>query len=102
VLPSGECGTGPLGSITWRDSRLTENLVAFQGGIGSMRIDSLLVCLFAGVVGCSVGWLFSQLALAYDSRSSYCDMEAPQYNFRIKLKYSFPTVSTSVNDIRKL
>jgi len=52
VVRSGECGTEPPGSITWSDSRLTENLVAFRGGIGSMKIDSLLVCLFVGVVVC--------------------------------------------------
>jgi len=51
--------------------------------------------------GWLVGWLVSQLALAYDSRSSYCDMEAQQYSFRMRLKTSFPTVSASFNDIRK-
>jgi len=51
---------------------------------------------------CLVSWLVSQLALAYDSRRSYCDMEAPQYSFRMRLKSSIPTVSASFNDIRKL
>jgi len=54
VVRSGECGTETSGSITWRDSRLPENLVAFQGGIGSVKIDSLLVCLL-GVVDCLFG-----------------------------------------------
>ena len=119
---SGECGTEIPRSITWRDSRLTENLVAFQGGIGSMRIDvvSLFVCLLGLLVGCLfvwlvvficlvgwlfgwlVGWLVGQSDLAYDSRSPYCDTEAPQCSLRMRLNCSFPTVSTSFNDIRKL
>jgi hypothetical protein len=60
VVRSGECGTEPPGSITWRDSWLTENLVAPQGGLGYMKIDNLLVSLLV-FVGCLVGWLVSQL-----------------------------------------
>ena len=40
MVRSGECGTEPPGSITRRDSTLAEKLVAFQGGIGSMKMDS--------------------------------------------------------------
>jgi hypothetical protein len=71
----------------------------------------LFVCLFVCLVGWLVGWLVDCLfgwlvgwlsARAYDSRSSYCEMEALQYSFRMRLNSSFPTVSTSFNDIRKL
>ena len=60
MVRSGECGTEPPGAITRRDSTLTQNLVNFQGGIGSMKIDSLLVCLFVCwwfLVVCLFRWL---------------------------------------------
>jgi hypothetical protein len=39
VVGSVESGTEPPGSITWKDSWLTENLLVFQGGLGSMKTD---------------------------------------------------------------
>jgi hypothetical protein len=96
-----ESGTEPPGSITWKYSWLTESLLVFQGGLCSMKIDSLFLCLMV-IVGLLVGWLVSPSALAYDDRSSYCDVEAPYSSFRMRLKFSFPTAPvplsmTSVN-----